>query len=173
MSFIKKISLNFDGSYQSSDTILMVRGSINDAIHALHKTAKEFVATELGREAGEKAEIIDIKTLDQVNCPQIDSILLYRTEEDKNIIHVYQKKSIVTTKPGWLYGQSEVIETTFGKICLFELELSENNMHPKQPVDNIRLPTTTSTPLVNHNVELFNELQQHRLFIARRELDNN
>ncbi|AAV50853.1 hypothetical protein [Niemeyer virus] len=122
MYFVKKINLDSEKQYKSSEIVEHVNKSISSALSALENVARTFVKEECGREAGEQVKIIEIHDFNQVNEPTVDSMLLYRLIDDKHRIFVYQKKTTISKVSAWTWGTNDVVTSQFGRICIFELE---------------------------------------------------
>ncbi|BCS83400.1 hypothetical protein QLL95_gp0723 [Cotonvirus japonicus] len=122
MYFVKKINLDINHQYKSSEIVDNINKSISNAFTLLENSAKSFVKEECGREAGEHVKIIEINDFNQVNEPVVDSMLLYRLVDDRHRIYVYQKKTMITKIQNWTWGTSDTVNSQFSNICIFELE---------------------------------------------------
>lgn len=172
MYFINEVSVN-DDEYHSSHIIEHTSKTISVALLLLETTAKQFVIDELGKEAGEAANIIDIYNVSQINEPLLDSILLYRLESNPHQIHVYRKKTNIVKTQNWTWGISENLVSTFKKVRIFELDeynkLSiDEDLTPIElvPIGNIgiKIPKQmTISPMT----DLINELKNSDKFKSR------
>ena len=121
MYFIKKIDIDDGHKYQNSTLVAHTNKQISHARTLLEETVRTFVQDECGKGAMDKFKIIDIHSIDQVNEPLIDSMLVYRLENNPHCILVYQKKTIATKIKGW-WSETDTIEAKFRLRCYFELE---------------------------------------------------
>jgi hypothetical protein len=125
MYFIKRIRLNSDEQYEKSILINHTYERIKSALYLLENCVKSFVFEERGRDAMEQARIIDIHDFSQVTEPAIDSILLYRLSSDPHKIYVYQRKTSLIKRTGWLYNTVDEAISKFHRTDIFELESYE------------------------------------------------
>lgn len=142
MYVIKKI--NVDGDvYMSSQIANYTNNKIAAALILLEMTAKDFVREEIGRDAAEQSKIIDILSVDQINEPLIDTILLYRLSDDPQRIHVYQRKTVVSKESGIIWGERDTVITKFKRTVVFEIEecvnfkLASSENKSSEPVDMV------------------------------------
>jgi hypothetical protein len=127
MHFVKRVTFDEKNEYVASQIVDHTNKTISVALGLLTDIAKKFVREELGREAGEKANIIEINNFDQVHEPTTDAILLYKLVSDPHKIHVFQKKTQVLTVAGW-FSTGPVADSKFKRICIYELEEYSNKM---------------------------------------------
>lgn len=122
MYLVKKINLDPEQKYRSSEIVDHINKSISSALSLLENAARSHVKEECGREAGEQVKIIEIHDFSQVNEPVVDGMLLYRLIDDKHSIYVYQKKTTITKTANWTWGTTDIATTQFYRTCIFELE---------------------------------------------------
>jgi hypothetical protein len=172
MFLIKKIDLDDCKCYKSS-CIYNYTTDANEAKALLDKTAIDFVRIEKGREACEKTKIIEINSLDQVNEPLIDCILLYRLIDNPDRIYVYQKNTIVTKQKTWTWDTVDVLVSKFRQTNFFELEEFNIVLPTKiNPVKEI-VEKNEETRIVTYSkFDLIEELRNSPRFKkAKEELD--
>jgi hypothetical protein len=176
MHFVKRVTFDDKNEYASSQIVDHTNKTISVALSLLIDIAKKFVREELGREAGEKANVIEIKSFDQVHEPTTDGILLYRLVSDPHRIHVYQKKTQTVNVAGW-FTTGPVIDSKFKRICIYELEEYSNKLimasvpssipdHEFVPIGpaQIKVPKgLTISPVV----DLIRELKDSPQFVMR------
>lgn len=176
MYLIKKITISDKNFYLTSKIINHTNKTISAALILLENAALENVREENGRNAYEQTKIIDIHSLEQINEPLLDSILLYRLSGDPHRILVYQKKTSIIKSNNWTWGTSDIPISQFRLINYFELEEYngkfdtniENNI-PTPPIEmvqfgKIKIPKQMTIAPMCH---LINELKGSERFKAR------
>lgn len=118
---IKLIVLKDNKEYLSSKIVDNTNKKISVALILLENAARNFVKEEFGVKAYELSKILDIHKIDQVNEPIVDSMLLYRINDDPHRINVYQKRTEVIDQNGW-FSTTKVPQSYFKRTHIFELE---------------------------------------------------
>jgi len=132
MHLIKNISVDGDKYVSSKIVARTPSNSFAVAQELLIATAIEMVKEEFGREAAKKSKVIDIHSLDQINAPLLDGMLLYRLTECPEVIMIYQKRTTSIKQEGYLWS-SEVSMTEFRKTNLLEIEASDMTLSSARP----------------------------------------
>jgi hypothetical protein len=120
MYFIKKIIVDND-KYVSSEIVGHAK-SISTALTLLEQNTIMFIKDQVGKQISDNAKIIDILNLEQISEPDIDTMLIYRVEQNPHRLYVYQRKTISVDVPNWTWGTSKKNVTDFKCVSYFELE---------------------------------------------------
>lgn len=179
---IKQITLDDKQAYESSKTIGHTKKTISNALILLENQARDYVRQERGREIADATKIIEIYKFDQINEPQLDTMLLYKIADDPHRIHVYQKKTVIVKSANWTWGTTDVPVGQFRRTHIFEIEeyvldiasLHNINLPQIEMVEvgpaRIRIPKSmTVAPLC----DLIDELKKSEKFRHRLTLINS
>lgn len=151
-------------------------GTIKEASTLLLHVVKKYIKSECGTEIANESKIIDIKTLDQICEPLVDTILIYRLDNDPSTLYLYRRKTKIV--PGTIWGQTTISEfrliqvytlLEFEKYDVTKSEELTIEMIPAGPSKILIPKQYTIAPLVN----LIAELKTSKHFIARQNMENN
>ena len=184
MYFIKKIAFDSEKKYQNSSIVNHTNKTISTALKLLESSVRQHIYEECGREASDKAVIMDIAKIENIIEPMNDGIMLYRFESDMFRIFVYQKKTIFAK--GWIGTK---ITSTFFLTHMFELEEYKNfietsniSIITSQLKSDVPPPPGEMVTIGNSNVkipkamiskptiDLINELKKSSKFKKRQEI---
>lgn len=151
-------------------------GTIKEASTLFLHVVKKYIKNECGTEIADESKIIDIKTFEQICEPLIDTILIYRLENDHSTLYLYRRKTKII--PGTIWGQTTISEfrliqvytlLEFQKYDVIKNEELDIEMIPAGPSKILIPKQYTIAPLVN----LIAELKTSKHFIARQNMENN
>lgn len=155
--FIKKIKLD-NNIYLESQIIDHVKKETS--INLLEQNVFDFIKEELGREAFEQAKINDVDNLNNIPEPAIDGITLFRIINHPNQIHVYQKKTITTRINNWTWGTSNIFNTQFKRIYIFELEYTNLTIKNKSSSQKHMIHPDIKNQRPTRENPIFNVIQE-------------
>jgi hypothetical protein len=200
MYIIKNIVLDEGDKYVSSSTVGHTTSTISSAAKLTESIAVNMAINGFGASAVDNFKIIDIHSFDQVNEPKINCMLFYRLADDPHRLHVYQKRTVVVEKPGYIYGTVETVVDVFRKTNILELEeisypstqdlhgscvgfgmrqsvpinipttYTEHEMVPIAPNARLKVPKPM---MMSPMSDLIDELKKSKHFIARKESPSN
>jgi DNA integrity scanning protein DisA with diadenylate cyclase activity len=156
-----------DGRTEKFCVMELTKKNIGDAMELLEKIVKNYIKEKAGNEASQNMKIIDIKSLDQVNEPSIDSFLVYRLESNPQVVYIYQRKTQMIN--GW--WQKVVSEfRLIKKISIVTYDDKADNEDMKMVmVNNVKIPEF----FVNMPMKgLIEELKESPIFLRMASLNN-
>jgi len=136
----------------SSEIVNHTFKTIGAGLDLLEYCAIEHIKEEGGKQMSDNSKIIDVYDLKQVNEPVVDCILIYRTANHPHSLNIYQRKTIVTTINGYVWGSSNTTMPTFKRTHIFELEqynkLGSSSVHNNYSVSNSECENEHFVPMV-------------------------
>lgn len=120
MYFVKKIVVDSE-KYVSSEIVGHAK-TISTALSLLERNAISYIRDQVGRQISDNAKIIDILNLEQINEPDVDTMLIYRLEQNPHRLYIYQRRTITVDIPNWTWGSSKKNIVEFKCVLHFELE---------------------------------------------------
>lgn len=146
MYIIKQITVD-DEVYISSKVVDCIKDELTSSmIVILEGHVKDLVKEEFGAQIASESKVIDINSFNQINEPKIDTILLYRLENEPSKIYVYQRRTKLVKTTSWTYSVVETTVSTFKRTHIFEIE-SAPNFFVNKGLD--QLPIAPTPPPIN------------------------
>lgn len=172
MYFVKKINFNNSNEYTNSTIIGHTSNKIASALLLLEDCAKEQLFHIMGKESVDNFKIIDIHDISQICEPIVDSMLIYRIENDPHTLLFYQRKSIAKEVASyWGWGTSLLPTIEFRKVFNLELEEYESFNKEVKETNTVNIyKYNTSIPKIMQEspmIDLIKELKESKKFIEK------